>query len=129
MDLRFRLNSFGARSLQRILGYYWSDFLSIEHLLRETQMRFITCIVPEHLLWLYGHVAHFPDADPAQQILSARESLVSGGGQTGRQRALWLQQVDQHQKNKPHVHRAIADYTGNKCHLSISQQMLIGHKV
>ena len=36
-------------------------------------MRFVSCIVCEHQLWLYGHVARFPDADPAHQILSARE--------------------------------------------------------
>ena len=71
-DLRWRLNSFGTRSLRRILGYRWSDFVS-ERLLRETQMRFVTCIVREHQLRLCGHVARFPDADPARQILSARE--------------------------------------------------------
>ena len=74
-DLRRRLNSFGTRSLQRILGYRWSDFVSSERLLRETQMRFVTCIVREHQLKLYGHVAHFAGADPAHQILSAREPL------------------------------------------------------
>ena len=73
-DLRWRLNFFGTRSLRRILGYRWSDFVSNERLLRETQMRFVTCIVRERQLQLYGHVAHFPDADPAHQILSARES-------------------------------------------------------
>ena len=72
-DLRRRLNSFGTRSLRRILGYRCSDFVSNEWLLRETQMRFITCIVRERRLRLYGHVARFPDADPAQQILSGRE--------------------------------------------------------
>ena len=36
-------------------------------------MRFVTCIVREHQLRLYGHVALFPDADPAHQILSVRE--------------------------------------------------------
>ena len=75
MDLRWRLHYFGARSLRRILGDRWSDFVSNEQLLRETQMRFVTCMVRERQLQLYGHVAHFPDADPAQQILSARESL------------------------------------------------------
>ena len=72
-DLRRRLNCFGTRSLRRIVGDRWSDFVS-EQLLRETQMRFITCIVRERHLLLYGHVAHFPDAEPAHQILSARES-------------------------------------------------------
>jgi len=72
-DLRQRLNSFGTRSLRRNLGYRWSNFVSIEYLLRETQMRFVTCIVRDRQLRLYGHVAHFPDADPAHHILSARE--------------------------------------------------------
>ena len=45
-DLRRRLNSFGTRSLRRILGYRCSDFVSNERLLRETQMRFVTCISP-----------------------------------------------------------------------------------
>ena len=35
-DLRRRLHSFGTRSLQRILGYCWSDFVCNEWLLRET---------------------------------------------------------------------------------------------
>ena len=80
-DLRQRLNSFGTRSLQRILGYRLSDFVSNERLLRETQMRFIICIVREHQLWLYGHVACFPDTDPAHQIPVQQGSLMSGGGQ------------------------------------------------
>ena len=39
-------------------------------------MRFVTYIVREHQLWLYGHVARFPDADPAHQILSVRDCCV-----------------------------------------------------
>ena len=74
MDLRRRLNSFGIRSLQRILGYRWSDFVSNEQLLRETHMRFVTCVIREHQLRLNGHVACFPDAVPAHEILSARET-------------------------------------------------------
>ena len=34
-DLRWRLNSFGIRSLRRILGCHWSDFVSNVRLLRE----------------------------------------------------------------------------------------------
>ena len=71
-DLRWRLNFFGTRFLRRILGYFWSD-VSNERLLRETQMRFVTCIVRERQLRLYGHVARFSDADPARRILSVRE--------------------------------------------------------
>ena len=54
-------------------GDRWSDCVSNEWLLRKTQMRFVTCIVREGQLRLYGHMARFPDADPAHQILSARE--------------------------------------------------------
>ena len=72
-DLRWKLNSFGTRSLRRILGSRNSDFVSNERFLREPQMRFVTCIVREHQLRLYGHVTHFPDANPAHQILQARE--------------------------------------------------------
>ena len=60
-------------------------------------MRFVTCIVRECQLRLYGHVARFPDADPAYQILSARESR-EWRRPMGRPRASWLQQVDQHLK-------------------------------
>ena len=90
-ELRWRLNSFGTRSLRRILGYRWSDFVSNERVLRETRMRFVTCIVREHQLWLYGHVARFPDADPAHPILSAREPL-EWRWPMGRPRASWLHQ-------------------------------------
>ena len=96
-DLRRRLNSSVTRSLWKILGYCWSDFVSNERFLKETQMRFITCIVRECQLRLYGHVARFPDVDPAHQILSARES-PEWRRPMGRPRALWLQQVDQHLK-------------------------------
>ena len=96
-DLRWKLNSFRTRSLRRILGYRWSNFVSNEQLLRETQMRFVTCIVCERQLRLYGHVARFPDADPAHQILSARESH-EWRRPMGRPRASWLQQVDRHLK-------------------------------
>ena len=47
----------------------------MERLLRETHLRFVTCIVRERQLRLYGHVAHFPDTDPAHKILSAREEV------------------------------------------------------
>ena len=60
-------------------------------------MRFVTCIVPERQLRLYGHVARFPDADSSHQILSAREPH-EWRRPMGRPRALWLQQVDQHLK-------------------------------
>ena len=72
-DLRWRLNSFGTRLLWRNLGYHWLDFVSNERFLRETQMRFVTCIVRERQLRSFGNVARFPDANAAHQILPARE--------------------------------------------------------
>ena len=66
---------------------------------RETQMRIDTCIVCQSHLWLYGHVAHFPDADYAHQIVSVRmEEPHEWRRPMGRPRALWLQQVDKHLK-------------------------------
>ena len=47
-DLWRRLNSLGTGSLRRIIGCRWSDFMSKERLLRETQMRFVTWKVCEH---------------------------------------------------------------------------------
>ena len=60
-------------------------------------MRFVTCIVREHQLRLYGHVARFPDANPAHQILSAREPR-EWRRPMGQPRASWLQQVNRHLK-------------------------------
>ena len=60
-------------------------------------MRFVTCIVRERQLRLYGHVACFPDVGPAHQILSAREPR-EWRRPMARPRASWLQQVDQHLK-------------------------------
>ena len=60
-------------------------------------MRFVTCIVDERQLRLYGHVARFPDADSAHQILSAREPH-EWRRPMGQPCASWLQQVDQHLK-------------------------------
>ena len=70
--LRWRLNSFDTRSLRRVLGYHWSYFVSTSSF-GETQVTFVSCVVCEHQLQLYGHVAHFPDANPAHKILSVRE--------------------------------------------------------
>ena len=60
-------------------------------------MKFVTRIVCERQLRLYGHVAHFSDADPAHQILSVRVPH-EWRRPMGRPRASWLQQVDRHLK-------------------------------
>ena len=69
--LRWRLNSFGTRSLRRILGNCWSDFVSNKWLLRETQMRFVICIVRKLVFLTMSLISR----------ISQRGSLVSGGGQ------------------------------------------------
>ena len=51
----------------------------------------------ERQLRLHGHVARFPDADPAPQILSVREPH-EWRRPMGHPCASWLQQVDQHLK-------------------------------
>ena len=71
--------------------------MSKERLLKETQMRFVTCIVGERQLRLQRHVARFPAADPAHQIISTREPR-EWSRPMGRSRTSWLQQVDQHLK-------------------------------
>ena len=52
-------------------------------------MRFVIWKVCERQLRLYGHVARFPDADPAHQILSAKEPR-EWRKPMGRPRASWL---------------------------------------
>jgi hypothetical protein len=93
--LRQRLNSFGTKSLRRILGYRWSDFVSNDRLLRETGMRLVTCIIRERQLRLYGHVARFPETDPAHRILCAKDPRGLARP-VGRPRASWLRQVDRY---------------------------------
>ena len=85
----------GSWSSWRFQGSCIVGFVSNEWLLRETQMRFVTCIVCECQLQLYGHVARFSNANPAHQILSARESL-EWRKTMGQPRASCLQQVDRH---------------------------------
>ena len=92
-ELKNRLNVFGIKSLRRILGYCWSDFVSNDRLLRETRMRCITCIIIERQLQLFGHVARFPDNDPAAQILSTYEP-VQWNRYWGCPCATWLNEVD-----------------------------------
>ena len=102
-NLRWTLQSFGTRSLRRILGNRWSDFVSNDRLLRETQMTFVTCIVPEHQLRLYGHMAYFPDADqPAATMRHMVGPLASSTHDAPSLRESGEQ--DQHQENELDVH-------------------------
>ena len=65
-ELRRRRNSFGTILLRRILGYRWHNYGLV---LREADLRQVTCIVRERQVRLYGHVARLPAEDPAHRIL------------------------------------------------------------
>ena len=91
--LKNRLNVFGTKSLRRILGYRWSDFVSNDRVYKEARMRCITCIIAKRQLQLHGHVARFPGNDPAAQILSFRKP-DGWTGRRGGQRPTWLSEVD-----------------------------------
>ena len=73
-DLNRQINVFGNKCLCRIMGYRWNDCVSNQQLLCETESRPITSIVRQHQLHLYGHVARYPEADPACQVVSERDN-------------------------------------------------------
>ncbi len=79
--------------LRRIMGYRWYDFVTNRRLLHETDFRPITCIVREHQLRLYGHVARYPEVDLAHRVESIRDNPVWRRPR-GRP-LLWLEQVDE----------------------------------
>ncbi|KAG2466455.1 TNPO1 protein, partial [Polypterus senegalus] len=91
-ELRRRLDFFGTVSLQKILGYCWFDFVSNERLLMESQIRYIICIVRECQLRHYGHVARFPEGDPAHKILIVGDPS-DWTRPRGHPRNTWLWQV------------------------------------
>ena len=92
-DLEKRLNVFGTKCLRRIMGYRWNDFVSNQRLLRETESCSVTSIVQERQLRLYGHVARFPNVDPAHRVLSAGNN-PAWRRPRGRPRNSWLGNVD-----------------------------------
>ena len=49
-------------------------FVSNQRLFRETDSRPITSIVRQRQLRLYGHVARYPEADPACRVVSVRDN-------------------------------------------------------
>ena len=126
--LRQKLNSFGTKSLRRILGYRWDNFISNQRLLEETGMRYLTCIIRERQLRHFGHVARFPEADPVHRILSVRDP-VGAKRPRGRPPLSWLQQVDRYfgemgmgrvsawelAKGRPEVYRRKVD-VATRCH-------------
>ena len=50
-------------------GIVWN-----QQLLRETESMSITNIVHQRQLWLCGHVARYPESDPASRVVSERDN-------------------------------------------------------
>ena len=72
--------------------------MSNDLVLREAGLRQVTCIVREHQVRLYGHVARLPAEDPAHRILSHRGSEGLDHAE-GRPHASWLRQVESYLKD------------------------------
>ena len=91
-DLKRRIVVFDRRCLHTIMGYRWYDFASNQRLFRETDSRPITSIVCQRQLRLYGHVARYPEADPACRVVSVRGN-PTWRRPRGRPQNSWLRQV------------------------------------
>lgn len=88
-----RINSFLTKSLRRILGYRWDDFVSNHRVLQEANLRLGTCMIRERQMRLFGHVARFPAADPVHGVLSSRVP-PEWRRPRGRPRRTWLRQME-----------------------------------
>ena len=74
-DMKRQINVFGSKCLHSMMGFSWSDFVSNQQLLHESESRTITNIVCQCELRLYRHVAHYPEADPASWVVSERDNM------------------------------------------------------
>ena len=93
--LERRLNSFCTRTLRRIMGYRWDDFVPNVRLLREAGMSATTVAITKRQLRLLGHVARFPESDPVRKILS-EEVDNEWRRPPGRPRLTWLATAGNH---------------------------------
>ena len=92
-DLKRRLNAFSTKSLRRIMGYSWRDYVSNQDVLDGADMRQVTCLITERQLRHYGHVARLPDDDPAHMVISERDD-PEWARPRGRPRGTWLRQLN-----------------------------------
>ena len=92
-DLKRRIDVFGTRCLSRIMGYRWYEFVLNQRLIRVTDSRPITSIVCQRQLRLYGHMARYPEANPAYRVVSERGNLTWRRPR-GLPQNSWLRQVD-----------------------------------
>ena len=68
--------------------------MSNDRLLKETGLRYVTCMVRERQLRLLGHVGRFAESDPAHKALF--EADAGGNRRAGIPRTSWLVQADRH---------------------------------
>ena len=73
--LASRLDSFATTSLRRIFGYRWVDRVTNQSVLKRAKMGMVTCWIRERQLRFFGHVARFPDYEPAYRILTAKDPV------------------------------------------------------
>ena len=92
--LESRLDAFCNRSLRRIMGYSWEDFVSNQRLHRETGVGPVTCTIRDRKLRLYGHLARLPAVDPAHLVVSTRDNR-EWRRPRGRPRKSWLGEIQQ----------------------------------
>ena len=58
------------------MGYLWYNLVSNQRLFRETDLRPINDIFHQCQLRLYGHMARYPEADPAWRIVFKKHNLA-----------------------------------------------------
>ena len=73
------------------MGFCWNDYASNQRLLRETESWPITSIVRKRQLRLYGHEAHYPEADPGHWVVSEKDNPEQRKPR-GRPQSSWLGQ-------------------------------------
>ena len=105
--LESRLDAFCNRSLRRIMGYSWEDFVSNQRLHRETGVGPVTRTIRDRQLRLYGHLARLPEDDPAHRVVSTRDD-PRWRRPVGRPRRSWLGQIEQTCQEEVEMGRAPA---------------------
>ena len=91
-ELRRRLDAFGTRSLRRILGIRWSDFVTNQWILETTRQRPVSALVSERQVRYFGHVARMSPREPTSRILRATPRR-GWRRPRGRPRARWSDQI------------------------------------
>ncbi len=92
--LERRIEAFGNTCPCKIMGYRLFDRVTNRRLLRETGSRPIACTIRRRQLRLYGHVARFPEVDPAYRAVFERDNPVWRRPRE-RPQSSWLRKVNE----------------------------------